>query len=136
MRTIGRILLVIAGVIMLCTAIPTLIDSIKLINSSTSWFSQEMFENEVARNAFITIISNGLICFIAAEALLCALLAKGGKLLLICSVIVIWDCVWATVTGIQNNSLTKVENVFKLIGKFGTPICYFAGTILLMIRGK
>ncbi len=130
---IGRLLLLIAGVLMILAAVFEIIASINTLNSpDVGWWN---WGNQQAVSAFVLLVMAGLEGIAGLTAFFAALRGRRSFFLAVFSLLLIALPIYSIVTRVQAGTLTaNWDQIWKLIVQFATPIMYFVGCLLLVRR--
>lgn len=133
MKLLGRILLLAAGIILLASAIPTIISTVKQINE-LGWtdFSTIPQKGEL----LVKLVLQGFYIPFAISALFGAIRGKLSFKLFIYALILIAAIVFYVVTANKAGNLGNADNVWQLIVGFSTPLMYIFGTLFLTFGKK
>ena len=119
-----------AGIILLASAIPTIISTVKQINE-LGWtdFSTIPQKGEL----LVKLILQGVYIPFAITALFGAIRGKLSFKLFIYALILIAGIVFYIITANKAGSLGSFENIWQLIVGFSTPILYILGTFFVAL---
>lgn len=128
-KTVGRILCLAAGIMLLATAIPFMIEDINYLNTNNAWTS---FTDETARTHMFSVVGQGLNCVGGVMALVAAMLGRKSFLLALYAIVMMINPVYVVVTGVQAGTLNyNWDGILKLLAQFGIPVIYFLGCLLV-----
>ena len=129
LKVIGRIMLAVAGIILLVAAVPVIMGSVNYLNTNGAWWN---FGDEVARNHMFTVLAQGVNALGGVLALVACLMGKKSLLLALYAVIMMIHPVYVVVTGVQGGTITWDWNqILLLVEEFGVPLLYFIGFVLV-----
>ena len=130
---IGRLLLLIAGVLMITSAVFEIIASVNTLNSpEVGWWN---WANQTAVSAFVMLIFAGLEGIAGLTAFFAAVRGRRSFFLAVFALLLIALPIYSIVTQVQAGTLTGTwDQIWKLIVQFSTPLMYFVGCLLLVRR--
>ena len=128
-KIIGRILLAIAGVILLAVAIPQIIGAVNYLNANSAWWN---FSDQLATSNMWVVLGQGLNALGGVIALLACLIGRRSVLLALYAIVMMIHPVYTVVTGVQNGTITgEWSQIWLLIEQFAVPLLYFFGCLLV-----
>lgn len=133
MRLLGRILLIIAGVWILASAIPSLIFNIQNINAF-GW--QNLFANATGIAYFVVLVIQGIFALVGLGALYSGIRGRVGFITIFSSVIMIIGLVLYFIFMGNAGLLTGWQKILQAISMVACPILYVTGAILLTYGRK
>lgn len=133
MKLLGRLLLLVAGIILLVSAIPTIISTIKQINE-LGWNDFTTIPKKA--ELLVKLVLQGIYIPFAISALFGAIRGKLSFKLFIYALILIAAIVFYVVTANKAGNLGNADNVWQLIVGFSTPLMYIFGTLFLTFGKK
>lgn len=128
MKTIGRIILVVVGALLLAFSIPLIINSVNSLNAS-GWTDLTTYPDKM--QLLMVIIAQGINALFGVVALVAALRGKRTFLLLLSTIILLITPVTSLVYGIQHGTMGDVKSILLYVEEFALPIAYFVGLLLV-----
>lgn len=128
MKTIGRIILIVVGALLLIFSIPLIINAVNALNAS-GWTDLTAYPDKMQQ--LMIIIAQGVNALFGLVALIAALRGKRSFLLLLSAILLLITPVSSLIYGIQNNTLNDAHSILVYIEEFGLPIAYFVGLLLV-----
>ena len=128
MRQIGRIILLVVGILMLVFSVPTIIVSIKAMNN-LGWENFFLDSEKIA--LFSLIVTSGIDALFGLVALWGGIRKKKSLRLALCAIIMAIAPTIAVVNGIQSGSFSDINFTLQIIGSYALPIFYFIGFMLV-----
>ena len=128
---IGRILLIIAGILMIVSAVFEIIASVNVLNSpEVGWWN---WASQVCRGALILLGLSIVEAIAGLTAFFAALRGRRSFFLAVFALLLIALPIYSIVTQVQAGTFTgSWDQIWKLIVQFSTPIMYFVGCLLLV----
>ena len=129
MRTIGRIILLVVGIVMLAMSIPVIMESVKAL--------QEMgitWENAFASERFALvgrIVGQGVDALFGIVALLGAIFGRKSIKLALCAIIMMIAPVSTLIADINAGTTFDFPLIGTYIGQFALPLAYALGFLLV-----
>lgn len=128
MKNLGRIFLLIVGVALIATSLPSIITGFKSINA-IGWGSQEAITQSLS--IIFSLTGSFVNIFCALIALICALVGKATFLLGLIALIMIGLTITNVILVVQSGAVVEWYQ-YVLIGlDFILPILYFLGTLFV-----
>lgn len=128
MRLIGRILLLIAGIALLATAIPQMTNAINSLNAA-GWGS--LFGNATSWSYFFVMVGSGFNILFGVIALLGALRGRKSIGLAFTALILMISPVATVINAVNGGQAMTWDFYLSVITGFGIPIVYFLGFLLV-----
>ncbi|MCQ2742932.1 MAG: hypothetical protein MJ239_06555 [Bacilli bacterium] len=128
MKTVGRIILIVVGIILLSVAIPSIIDSVKQINA-LGWGT--VFSSDETRAHFAVFVSQTINALVGFAALFSGIRGKASFWLTFYSIFMIVGIVWYFVEATKRGDFTDPMTVLRAVAGFSMPIAYIIGSILV-----
>ena len=128
MKKVGRVLLIVVGIIMLVEAVPVIIDSVKQL-STMGW--EEFFQNPSKLSIFATIIGQGINALFGLTALIAGIVKRKSMGLALCAIIMMIAPTVTVVTAIQGGRALDVNFWLVTTSGYVLPILYFIGFLLV-----
>lgn len=133
MKTLGRILLLVCGVILMVLNIEGFVNSISEMNK-TGWPMETFFDDPVFRGQFIVFVSGCFSVVAGLTGVISALLGARTLICTICGSIMIVLVVWVIASKAINGEFTDFWSVCQQIILLLTPLGYFAGNKLMKME--
>ena len=130
MKTIGRLLLLVCGVVLMVLNIEGFVYSIGEMNKS-GWPIATFFDDPAVRSQFVTFIAA---CFSVVAGLTAVISSLLGKRTFFCTIfasVMIVLVVWVIVSKAINGEFTDFWSVASQILSLLTPLGYFVGNKLM-----
>lgn len=128
MKWVGRILLIVVGVILLVFAIPSIKTAVDAMNA-LGWDDIGSYPEKMGYLG--TIIAQGVNCAFGVIALACAFVGKRSFALAFAAIIMMIVPVYTLVVGIQNETIRTWQSILLYVEEFALPIVYFIGMLLV-----
>lgn len=136
MRTVGRIILLVVGVLLLYSGISSVISGVNAINA-VGW-STAVFTDASLRNELIKIIVYGFDALVGLTAVLAGLKGHSSFWLTIFSLLMIAGVIYYFYDGYSNKTIdfSDWKAVLNIVAGFALPICYFLGALFVRAPKK
>lgn len=127
MKVVGRIILIVVGIIMLVAAVPIIIESVKQL-STMGW--QEFFQDPSKLSIFATIIGQGINAMFGLTALIAGIIGKKSFRLALCAIIMMIAPTVTVVTAVQAGRALDFNFWLLTVSSYLLPLLYFVGFLL------
>ncbi len=131
LNAIGRILLIVAAIMLLSSGIPSLITVINQINAK-GW--NTLFADLNDLSLFSSLCSAGWSCLLGGAAALSALFGRASFGLSLFALIQIGIVVWSVISLQRAGKLSDWQSILNVIVGFAGPIIYFLGAFFIRFR--
>lgn len=128
MKTIGRIMLLVVGIILIAMGIPSIIKNVNLLNAA-GW--DQFWADPVKMNYFLIFITSSANVLFGLDAVIVCLRGRGSFWLFIYTLIMIGGVIWYFVRAFKAGTLGDWKEILRTIFGFALPICYFLGSLFI-----
>lgn len=127
MKTIGRIMLIVVGIIMLVASVPIIIESVKQL-TALGW--QDFFQDPSKLSIFATIIGQGITALFGLIALIAGIVGRKSFGLALCAIIMMIAPTVAVIAAIKSGRTLDFNFWMVTVSQYLLPILYFIGVLL------
>lgn len=131
MKTVGRIILLVVGVLLLVNSIPNIIQNWKALNA-VGWEDITSYPDKMT--CLSAIVMQGVNAFFGITALFGCITGRLGLWLTISSLIMIGTVIWFFVNAYKEGTIGDFQNIMQTLLGFILPIGYFVGSIFLIFK--